>query len=108
MFFLSSDRYSELQALSILTKISGKSDKKHRFQPQIVRKYIRVIDLMISEDKPNSGSTTINGTANTSGTTSGTTKVPVVDHAGNAVIENISKGGASVKNSITHALLAIY
>ena len=29
---------------------SGKSDKKHRFQPQIVRKYIRVIDLMISED----------------------------------------------------------
>ena len=29
---------------------SGKSDKKHRFQPQIVRKYIRVIDLMISEE----------------------------------------------------------
>ena len=29
---------------------SGKSDKKHRFQPQIVRKYIRVIDLMVSED----------------------------------------------------------
>ena len=29
---------------------SGKSDKKHCFQPQIVRKYIRVIDLMISED----------------------------------------------------------
>ncbi len=28
----------------------GKSDKKHRFQPQIVRKYIRIIDLMISED----------------------------------------------------------
>lgn len=28
----------------------GKSDKKHRFQPQIVRKYIRIIDLMISEE----------------------------------------------------------
>lgn len=26
--------------------ISGKTDKKHRFQPQIIRKYIRVIDLM--------------------------------------------------------------
>ena len=26
---------------------SGKSDKKHRFQPQIIRKYIRIIDLMI-------------------------------------------------------------
>lgn len=24
----------------------GKTDKKHRYQPQIVRKYIRVIDLM--------------------------------------------------------------
>lgn len=28
----------------------GKSDKKHRFQPQIIRKYIRIIDLMIAED----------------------------------------------------------
>ena len=28
----------------------GKSDKKHRFQPQIIRKYIRVVDLMIAED----------------------------------------------------------
>lgn len=28
----------------------GKADKKHRFQPQIVRKYIRVIDLMVAED----------------------------------------------------------
>ena len=27
--------------------IFGKSDKKHRFQPQIIRKYIRIIDLMI-------------------------------------------------------------
>lgn len=30
---------------------TGKTDKKHRFQPQIIRKYIRVIDLMI--DTPN-------------------------------------------------------
>lgn len=29
---------------------AGKTDKKHRFQPQIIRKYIRIIDLMISED----------------------------------------------------------
>lgn len=28
--------------------VTGASDKKHRFQPQIVRKYIRVIDLMVS------------------------------------------------------------
>lgn len=34
---------------------------------------------------PNSGSTTVNGTANTNGTASGTTKVPVVDHVGKAV-----------------------
>ena len=25
---------------------TGKTDKKHRFQPQIIRKYIRVTDLM--------------------------------------------------------------
>lgn len=25
---------------------TGKTDKKHRFQPQVIRKYIRVIDLM--------------------------------------------------------------
>lgn len=30
--------------------LHGKSDKKHRFQPPIIRKYIRIIDLMISED----------------------------------------------------------
>lgn len=29
---------------------TGKSDKKHRFQPPIIKKYIRVIDLMISEN----------------------------------------------------------
>lgn len=29
--------------------LSGKSDKKHRFQPQIIKRYIRVIDLMIAE-----------------------------------------------------------
>lgn len=27
-------------------------DKKHRFQPQIVKKYVRVIDLMESLDSP--------------------------------------------------------
>ena len=26
---------------------TGKTDKKHRYQPQIVRKYIRIIDLMM-------------------------------------------------------------
>lgn len=49
---------------------------------------------------PNSGSTTVNGTANTSGTASGTTKVPVVDHAGNTVT------GASVSET-TEALAYI-
>lgn len=29
---------------------TGKADKKHRFQPQIVRKYIQIIDLMIEVD----------------------------------------------------------
>ena len=29
---------------------TGVADKKHRFQPQIVRKYIRVIDLMREVD----------------------------------------------------------
>lgn len=29
--------------------LMGKSDKKHRFQPQIIRKYIRIIDLMTEE-----------------------------------------------------------
>ena len=28
----------------------GSADKKHRFQPQIVRRYIRVIDLMLQEE----------------------------------------------------------
>lgn len=30
--------------------ITGKTDKKHRFQPQIIRKYIRIIDLMIEKN----------------------------------------------------------
>lgn len=30
--------------------ITGKTDKKHRFQPHIIRKYIRIIDLMIEKD----------------------------------------------------------
>lgn len=29
---------------------TGKVDKKHRFQPQIIKRYIRVIDLMIGEE----------------------------------------------------------
>ncbi len=29
--------------------VKGQADKKHRFQPQIVRKYIRVVDLMKAE-----------------------------------------------------------
>ena len=29
--------------------VTGTADKKHRFQPQIVRKYIRVIDLMMEQ-----------------------------------------------------------
>lgn len=29
---------------------TGKADKKHRFQPQIIKRYVRVIDLMIAED----------------------------------------------------------
>lgn len=28
----------------------GKADKKHRFQPQVVKKYIQVVDLMRDED----------------------------------------------------------
>lgn len=28
---------------------TGQSDKKHRYQPQIIRKYIRIIDLMTEE-----------------------------------------------------------
>jgi toxin HigB-1 len=28
----------------------GSADKKHRFQPQIIRRYIRIIDLMLQED----------------------------------------------------------
>lgn len=27
--------------------VTGHTDKKHRYQPQVVRKYIRVIDVMI-------------------------------------------------------------
>ena len=37
-------RFNEKYLKDLYT--SAKCDKKHRFQPQIVRKYIRVIDLM--------------------------------------------------------------
>ena len=29
--------------------VEGKADKKHRFQPHVIRKYIRIIDLMIEK-----------------------------------------------------------
>ena len=35
--------------LKELYELGKTDDKKHRFQPEIVRKYIRVIDLMISQ-----------------------------------------------------------
>lgn len=28
----------------------AKGDKRHRFQPQVVRKYIRIVDMMIAEN----------------------------------------------------------
>lgn len=49
---------------------------------------------------PNSGSTTINGTAGSTGTISGTQKVPIVDHGGTTVT------GASVSDT-TEALAYI-
>lgn len=30
--------------------LTGETDKRHRFQPQIIKKYIRIIDLMRDED----------------------------------------------------------
>ena len=38
----------EKKYLQELYKLGKTSSKKHRFQPQIIRKYIRVIDLMIN------------------------------------------------------------
>ena len=35
--------------LKELYELGKTDDKKHRFQPEIIRKYIRVIDLMISQ-----------------------------------------------------------
>lgn len=40
-------RFNETYLRELYTE--AKSDKKHRFQPQIIRKYIRIVDLMISE-----------------------------------------------------------
>lgn len=56
--------------------------------------------LPVTVVTPNSGSTTINGTAGSTGTTSGTQKVPIVDHGGIAVT------GASVSDT-TEALAYI-
>ena len=39
--------FKEIYLQDLYTK--GTADKKHRFQPQIVRKYTRVIDLMKNE-----------------------------------------------------------
>ena len=36
--------------LKELYEIGRTSDKTHRFQPEIIRKYIRIIDLMISQN----------------------------------------------------------
>ena len=40
-------RFNETYLKELYTE--AKCDKKHRFQPQIIRKYIRVVDLMVSE-----------------------------------------------------------
>lgn len=29
---------------------TGKTDKKHRYQPQIIKKFAKVVDIMIDED----------------------------------------------------------
>jgi proteic killer suppression protein len=39
----------EEEYLRELYEYGQTSDKKHRFQPQIIRKYTRVVDLMIAE-----------------------------------------------------------
>ena len=40
-------RFNETYLKELYTE--AKCDKKHRFQPQISRKYIRIVDLMVSE-----------------------------------------------------------
>ena len=47
-FFNMEIRFNETYLCDLYQK--GKADKKHRFQPQIIRKYIQIIDLMIAED----------------------------------------------------------
>ena len=41
--------YFEQNYLQEMYKTGKTTDKKHRFQPGIIRKYIRVIDLMIDQ-----------------------------------------------------------
>lgn len=41
-------RFNETYLRDLYT--TGKADKKHRFQPPIVRKYIQIIDLMRDEE----------------------------------------------------------
>lgn len=40
--------FKEIYLKDLYTK--GHADKKHRFQPQIIKKYARIIDLMKNED----------------------------------------------------------
>lgn len=40
-------RFNETYLKELYTE--AKCDKKHCFQPQIIRKYIRIVDLMVSE-----------------------------------------------------------
>ena len=40
-------RFNEAYLKELYTE--ARCDKKHRFQPQIIRKYIRIVDLMVSE-----------------------------------------------------------
>jgi len=41
--------YFKQNYLQEMYKTGKSTDKKHRFQPEIIRKYIRVVDLMISQ-----------------------------------------------------------
>ena len=40
-------RFNETYLRMLYTEAKG--DKKHRFQPQVIRKYIRIVDLMKAE-----------------------------------------------------------
>lgn len=46
--------YFEHEYLQELYEYGETKDKKHRFQPDIIRKYVRCIDILISSNKPES------------------------------------------------------